>query len=188
MIATLIKRLTDTVFLCLLGFMATAWQSPVAQTFPGSLPDSLPGTEPGPGGGLFSRSGFLPVDEAFSFYTAVPAAGVIVLHWSIAPEYYLYRDKFAVTLDYTADDSPGSTEVSHTVTLELPAGVAHHDEYFGDVEVFYDTLEFQVPIPQTTHNEAFTMTIRYQGCAERGLCYPEQLREIAMEPQALIEL
>lgn len=180
MIATLIKRMTGTALLCLVGLTATPWQSPAAQTLPGTLP----GTSSGSAGGLFGRSGFLPVDQAFSFYTAIPAEGTVMLHWQIAAEYYLYRDKFAVTVSYASPDSTSSQDQSEPpqpVALTLPEGVAHHDEYFGDVEVFYDTLAFQVPIPEAA-SAPITLIVHYQGCAEQGLCYPEQHREIVLEP------
>src|SRR5690606_37920173 len=163
----MIKRLTGTALLCLP--LATAWLPVAAQ--PGSLPEALAG----PGSSLLSRSGFLPVDEAFSFYTAVPSQDTVVLHWRIAPEHYLYRDKFAVTL--TTPD-----QVAQMVSLDLPSGVAHHDEFFGDVNVFHDALEFSVPIPAAARHLSYTLTIRYQGCAEAGLCYPEQQREVLMQP------
>jgi len=172
--ASMIKRLTGTALLCLPGLMlAPSWPGPAAQTVPGSLPDALSG----PGSTLFGRSGFLPVDEAFSFYTAVPSEGAVVLHWRIAPEHYLYRDKFAVALTTAPDQA-----TPQVVNLDLPAGVAHHDEFFGDVTVFYDALEFSVPIPAAAQDATYTLTIRYQGCAEAGLCYPEQQREVMMQP------
>ena len=168
MAAAMIKHLTGTALLCLP--LATAWLPVAAQ--PGSLPEALAG----PGSSLFGRSGFLPVDEAFSFYTAVPSQGTVVLHWRIAPEHYLYRDKFSVTLSATPDQVP------QLVSLDLPTGVAHHDEFFGDVDVFYETLEFSLPIPEAVRDLPYTLTIRYQGCAEAGLCYPEQQREVLMQP------
>lgn len=177
MVASMIKGLMGTALLCLPGLMLATASPLAAQTLPGSLPEALTG----PGSTLFGRSGFLPVDEAFAFYTAVPSPGTVTLHWRIAPEYYLYRDKFAVTLSLPE-------QTAQAVSLDLPPGVAHHDEFFGDVDVFYDALELSVPIPAAFRNASYTLTVRYQGCAEAGLCYPEQQREVLMQPQASQEL
>lgn len=130
----------------------------------------LPGTG---GGGLLSRPRFLPVDEAFSFYTSLPEQGVVVVHWTVAPDYYLYREKFAFSLSTGA-------ESQHVPTVELPDGVAHHDEFFGDVEVYYGQVAASLEIPEIMQTGPLTLVIEYQGCSELGLCYPPQRREIEL--------
>lgn len=111
---------------------------------------------------------FLPVDEAFqanAWITTNPQNDrqqTISLNWQIAPGYYLYRHRFAVKT--TSDNSP--------VTTEIPPGKAKHDEYFGDVEVFYDQVSLELPLEATRDNRA--LQINYQGCADAGLCYPPQ--------------
>lgn len=129
---------------------------------------------PGSGGGLLSQQPrFLPVDEAFSFYTSLPEQGIVVVHWTVAPDYYLYREKFAFSLTT-------GPESQHVPTAALPDGVAHHDEFFGDVEVYYGQVAASLEIPEIMRKGPLTLVIEYQGCSELGLCYPPQRREIEL--------
>ena len=129
-------------------------------------------TLPGSGNRMFSEPKFLPVDDAFSYYTSLPEPGIVVVHWDVAPGYYLYREKFGFSAGATVEDAK-------MLSAELPAGVAHHDEFFGDVEVYYGQVEARVSIAGAA--EPLTLIIEYQGCSEQGLCYPPQQREIELE-------
>lgn len=139
-------------------------------TAAGVSAQSLPGSS---GGGLLSQPRFLPVDEAFSFYTSLPEPGVVVVHWTVASDYYLYREKFGFLLS-------SSPESEHTPEAELPDGVAHHDEFFGDVEVYYGQVAARLQIPDGMQTSPLKLVIEYQGCSELGLCYPPQRREIEL--------
>ncbi|MDO9319020.1 MAG: protein-disulfide reductase DsbD family protein [Gammaproteobacteria bacterium] len=127
---------------------------------------------PGTGNRMFSEPKFLPVDEAFRYYTSLPEPGVVVVHWDIAQGYYLYREKFVFSAGPTVEDA-------EMLSAELPAGVAHHDEFFGAVEVYYGQVEARVSIEAAA--QPLTLIIEYQGCSEQGLCYPPQQREIELE-------
>lgn len=129
---------------------------------------SLPGT----GNRLFSEPKFLPVDEAFRYYTSLPEPGVVVVHWDIAQGYYLYREKFGFSAGLNVEDAT-------MLNADLPQGVAHHDEFFGDVEVYYGQVEARVSLESAA--QLLTLFIEYQGCSEQGLCYPPQQREIELE-------
>ena len=98
---------------------------------------------------------FLPPDEAFRTHASRRDGGVS-LEWQIAPGYYLYREQFAVT----AGGEP--------LPAEFPAGSKIHDEFFGDVEVLYNAAQTWVEPPPG----AEVLQVRYQGCAEDGICYP----------------
>jgi thioredoxin:protein disulfide reductase len=98
---------------------------------------------------------FLPPDEAFKAQ-AVRRDGGVALAWDIAPGYYLYREQFAVTADGAA------------LPAEFPQGRIISDEFFGDVQVFYDSASTWVELPAG----AESLQVRYQGCAEDGICYP----------------
>ena len=117
---------------------------------------------------------FLEVDEAFSFYSSLDSAQQISIHWNIAAGYYLYDDKFQFQLR-AAD----GTELS--VGAEIPEGLAHHDEFFGDVEVHYGELRTVVTLP-AGYQQPFDLIIGFQGCAEAGLCYPPQRRTLEIFP------
>lgn len=154
------------VLLVLMGLLTFG----LAASFTGeSTAQGLPGT----GSRMFSEPKFLPVDEAFSFYTSLPEPGIVVVHWDIAPGYYLYREKFGFAADIKA-------EGAESLSAELPVGVAHHDEFFGDVEVYYDRVEARISLAKSAQQQALVLVIDFQGCSEQGLCYPPQQREIEL--------
>lgn len=116
---------------------------------------------------------FLKVDEAFRLSASIDADSAIVATWDIADGYYLYRDRFAFS---TRDGA--SVQLS---AAELPAGKKKFDEYFGEVEVYYHQVQARVPFSGDTPG-AFEVGITYQGCADRGLCYPPKTQWIALSP------
>src|SRR5690606_20030265 len=57
-----------------------------------------------------------------------------------------------------------------------------HDEYFGDVEVYYEVLEGTLPIARAAGSTGtLDLTITYQGCAEAGLCYNPITKTVSLE-------
>ena len=109
---------------------------------------------------------FLPVDEAYQLTLIADGDQRLLLQWVIAPEYYLYRHAF----EAKASDSEGSIGAN----LVVPEGLAKTDEFFGDVEVYYDTVEATVALEGTT--ELAQVKVTYQGCADAGLCYPPEIK------------
>jgi len=119
-----------------------------------------------PAGGLFGASAqtdFLPVDEAFALTVSPEESGATRLHWQIAPGYYLYQQRLKF------DGLPAERQPP------LPAGEPHSDEFFGDQEVYRGSLELIVP----PGGEA-SVRLGWQGCADAGLCYPPQTREVSL--------
>jgi thiol:disulfide interchange protein DsbD len=113
----------------------------------------------------------LPPDQAFVPNVRFDRADEMTVAWQIAPDYYLYRDKFTVEVD-------GEIQLGE---LRLPAGVGHYDENFGDVEVFYDFVEIVVPFSRASADE-LPVEVRagYQGCKEMSVCYPPDVRTLGM--------
>lgn len=101
---------------------------------------------------------FLPVDEAFIFDFKQQGDNLI-LNWQVAEGYYLYRDKikFAAT-----DASVGEFEYPYSETIE--------DEYFGTSHIYRKQLTLMVPLKNV--REGSEIKVKYQGCADAGLCYP----------------
>ncbi|ABD90429.1 protein-disulfide reductase DsbD [Rhodopseudomonas palustris] len=83
----------------------------------------------------------------------------VELTWRIAAGDYLYRDKIAVT-----------TAEGGRVALQTPAGEVKDDPNFGITEVYHHSLT--ATIPADAVKGASRLTVSYQGCAERGICYP----------------
>lgn len=101
---------------------------------------------------------FLPVDEAFEFNFEQKGDNLI-LTWLVAPEYYLYRDKIKFA---AVGVSIGDVEYPHSVTIE--------DEYFGTSHIYREQLVLTVPLKDIQADGE--VKVRYQGCADAGLCYP----------------
>ena len=109
---------------------------------------------------------FLPVDEAYQLTLVADGDQQLILQWVIAPEYYLYRHAFKAQ----ASDSEGNIAAN----LVVPDGIAKTDEFFGDVEVYYDALDAMVALEKAT--ELAQIKVTYQGCADAGLCYPPETK------------
>jgi thiol:disulfide interchange protein len=107
---------------------------------------------------------FLDVDQAFAFFISLDGPDTISVHWTIAPGYYLYADKFNFAIS--------GPEASRTALIPvLPAGVKHEYEFFGEVTVYFGQARAVLRLPDNSA-EQFTLAVGFQGCAEAGLCYP----------------
>lgn len=105
----------------------------------------------------------LPPDEAFIMDVRVEQANEITVSWIIQPGYYLYKDKFEFAVD-------GSIEIG---APRLPNGEITEDEYFGEVEVYYDYIESKIPFSRASPNEVeIQLQAQYQGCKVNSICYP----------------
>ena len=110
----------------------------------------------------------LPVDEAFALQAEATPDGAIGIRWDIADGYYLYRHRTSVAAD--AGFAAGE--------LRLPAGTPYEDEFFGKVETYRGRLI--ATLPGQARAASTTLTIKYQGCADAGICYPPQTRRITV--------
>ena len=92
-------------------------------------------------------------------------ARTVEVVFEVAPGYYLYDEQFAFTAD-------GAT----ITTPHLPDGKVKYDETFQkDVETHRGLLRIAIPVQQASPR--FNLAVNYQGCADKGLCYPPmQLR------------
>jgi thioredoxin:protein disulfide reductase len=113
----------------------------------------------------------LPIDEAFVMNARFDGANLLTVGWQIEPGYYLYRDKLAI-------EALGDVELG---AAEWPAGVAHFDDNFGDVRVFYDYAEARVPFSRASP-DAMPVEVRalFQGCRENSICYPPSEQSMAL--------
>lgn len=120
------------------------------------------------GKSLFSDSEFLPVEEAFHFNSSIES-GQLVLSWDIEEGYYLYKERLRFKIDETKG-LIGTPVYSQTGDLK-------DDPNFGQVTVFHNQLTIKLPVTVNTGNE-LSVQIGYQGCAEAGLCYPPQTKDV----------
>jgi len=110
----------------------------------------------------------LPVDQAFALTAEASGPDSVRLHWAIANGYYLYRHRTSATADAAFAAQP----------LQLPAGEVHQDPYFGRVETYRGALTGN--LRGTAGPTSVTLKVRYQGCADAGLCYPPQTRTLTV--------
>lgn len=111
-----------------------------------------------------SQSTFLPVHQAFRPDILDANAQQVTVIFDIAPGYYLYRHR----LHLSNPDSP-----DEDLQIALPEGKHKTDEYFGDVEVYYDQLQIQLDTNQLSAGQT-QLRVGFQGCADAGLCYPPE--------------
>ncbi len=119
--------------------------------------------------GLFDapgRSNFTPADQAFVFDFQQNQHD-LNLNWQVKEGYYLYRKQISIT--------PAQAQVD---PLQLPAGVAHEDEFYGKSEIYRGQLSVPVAVAQA--DKGATLTVTYQGCADAGLCYPPETKVIPL--------
>jgi len=112
---------------------------------------------------------YLAVEQAFKPVLNVKD-GHVMLSFSIADGYYLYKKRILAT---TASQTP--IAVGQAV-FDAPAQIKN-DPNFGRVEVFHDTLSVDLPIYATQNKDiekVVPINAVYQGCSEQGLCYPPQ--------------
>ncbi|MEH3022375.1 MAG: protein-disulfide reductase DsbD [Pseudomonas oryzihabitans] len=121
-------------------------------------------------GGPRTSQPFLPVDQAFRLEQRQDGEGRTVVRFTIAEGYYLYRQRFAFAAD------PGLL----TDPVRLPPGEPKHDEWFGDVQVYHAGVDITLPLAAGRGGQ---VRVTYQGCADRGLCYPPETRTLAIAGQ-----
>jgi len=136
---------------------------------------ALPGAGPGlaglPGSGMEALP--LPAEQAFAFEAIVGDGNTLLLRFTPAPGYYLYRDRTSLALE-------GSKQID-TGVPRWPAGRSHHDEHFGDVVVYFDQAEVALPLLRRTAEPAeITLVATFQGCQTDGICYPPMTRRVKL--------
>lgn len=110
----------------------------------------------------------LPVDQAFALTASAPERGQVQLQFKIAPGYYLYRHRTSVKAD----------PAFNAGALQMPKGDKHHDDFFGEVETYRERLQATLPGTPSEAAGTISLEVRYQGCADAGVCYPPQKRAV----------
>ncbi|EPT9211842.1 protein-disulfide reductase DsbD [Enterobacter hormaechei] len=119
--------------------------------------------------GLFDapgRSNFIPADQAFVFDFQQNQHD-LSLTWQVKEGYYLYRKQVSIT--------PAKADVG---ALQMPAGEWHEDEFYGKSEIYRQRLS--VPVTVNQADKGATLTVKYQGCADAGFCYPPETKVVPL--------
>ena len=121
-----------------------------------------------------SEEPLLPAEQAFQFFAEVKDAKSLHVNWVIAKGYYLYREKIKLELVNAQGIQLG--------TFTIPHGNPKQDEAFGTVEIFHEALAFDVPLNRLGESaETIILKAGFQGCADRGVCYPPMTKSVNLE-------
>ena len=104
-----------------------------------------------------------PADEVFVMSYSEDE-DVLKVNWSIEDGYYLYFDSILIK------------ENQKIVDFDVTDGmiIDHDDEFFGETKIIRNILE----ISSKEEIETNFIEIAYQGCSDRGFCYPVQNKNI----------
>src|SRR5690606_4815117 len=114
---------------------------------------------------------FLDPAEAFVLSAAMANPTELHVHFQIASDYYMYRDRFAFEADAPIAGEP-----------IYPRGIVKYDPTFDeDLEVYHDQVTIRLPL-QAGAEQAVPLRITGQGCANAGLCYPPMTFALRLVP------
>ncbi|MAK43189.1 MAG: protein-disulfide reductase DsbD family protein [Spongiibacter marinus] len=122
--------------------------------------------------GFAQGAQFLPVEQAYK--ASVSGDGGLRIDWQIAEGYYLYRERFSVSLSRQGQPVDA--------TVEFSPGKVKDDPYFGKTEVYYHGTTLQLDVADTANLQ---LTVVSQGCADAGLCYPPRSQTFSSDAQGV---
>jgi thiol:disulfide interchange protein DsbD len=126
-----------------------------------ALASDLPKTQPE----------FLSPDEAFVVSYELINEKQVNINWNIHPGYYLYMGMF----EFESLDQQNKIK-----KVEMPDGKKKTDEFFGEVDIYYNSTEAEVYLENSIY-DYIELKIKYQGCADAGLCYPPVFKTIKVK-------
>ena len=112
---------------------------------------------------------FLPPSQAFRPSAEVVASDQIQIRFDVQPGYYLYRSKLGVDVTGLV---PADVQL---IPGTLPKGIQKDDPNFGPTEIYSEPLDWPVQVNGGQRPFNLTVSVRYQGCASQGICYPPEI-------------
>ena len=110
----------------------------------------------------------LEPEQAFRFSARVADSSAVEVRFAVAEGYYLYRDRLKF-----------SAEGARLGQAELPVGIPHKDEFFGEMPIYRGSVAVRMPVQA---DGRFELKVISQGCADAGVCY------VPMESKATLQL
>lgn len=115
----------------------------------------------------------LPPDEAFKAQARLKDRQTLVVSYTIAKDYYLYRDKLKFVIKSPSDVTAGK--------LTTPAPDVKDDPTFGRTEVYHKDFVAEVALSRPLKGgETLAVDAQFQGCSELGVCYPPTTRSFTL--------
>lgn len=102
-------------------------------------------------------------EKAFAMSARALDAQTVEIVFDIAPDYYLYGNKFRF------DAEPTTVVLGD---IDRPPGKIKQDEFFGEVETYRGQLRMLLPVTAPAEVQRFELTVSSQGCWDGGICYP----------------
>ena len=113
---------------------------------------------------------FLSPDEAFKPSIKIITNNHLEVTWDIEEGYYLYEGMFEFSVD--------SSDME-IIQVDMPQGKKKKDEFFGDVDVYYNSTKANIYFDKIISQA--NLILKYQGCADAGLCYPPVTKKFPLE-------
>src|SRR5262245_54635788 len=117
---------------------------------------------------------YLLPEQAFK-YTASADTQKVTVEWKATEGYYLYKKRMGLSAA-----TPGVTVGEST----YPKGEIHKDEYFGEQEIFRGNFKVTAPLSGAKPGDSVALKLKWQGCADAGLCYPPSVWDATVKVSA----
>ena len=123
-----------------------------------------------------SEDELLTPEEAFAFSSEL-VGNTLIARWDIAQGYYMYQDKFV------AESQTDGVQIGELI---MSPGKPKIDQFFGEVVIYEDYAEVQIPLTAQIQTTGLSLDIWGQGCNEPiGICYPPTKNTVS-NPLAII--
>tara|TARA_B100000029_G_C16837676_1_gene690491 strand:+ start:40 stop:459 length:420 start_codon:yes stop_codon:yes gene_type:complete len=103
----------------------------------------------------------LPAKEVFKI-TILENNKSLEINWNIQEGYYLYLDSVGIEFD----KNKGKYKIISANLYD------HEDEFFGKTKIIRNKLKISINNLEISDNK--DIDIYYQGCSDKGFCYPVQ--------------
>lgn len=127
-----------------------------------------------------AQDDFLDPEKAFTLTAQIDSSQTLHIDFNIAPDYYMYRERF----ELKAIATDNTNTIIPIEKAQLSNGVVKYDPTFDkEMEVYHHQVLLTLPINLLKQSEqAFTLEITAQGCADAGLCYPPMFFYVPLTP------
>jgi thiol:disulfide interchange protein DsbD len=103
--------------------------------------------------------------------------GGLEARFTVAPQYYLYRDK----IQFSVKEPAGVTVTG----LDLPPAEVKDDPNFGKTPVYHNAFNVGIRLAGLPADaKRLVVVAGHQGCSEKGICYPPQEEELEVDLSA----
>ncbi len=121
----------------------------------------------------------LTPEQAYKFTAQVDSPNRLRLKWVIADRTYLYQERIQVKIIHSDGVTLGEYQLP---AAKIKKDALRPDGSTGDLPVYYHGIDLLLPLIRTnTAATSITLQVRYLGCADQGVCYPPQIKEVTLE-------